>query len=393
MPNSMAMVFIPIVIYLLFRLRQQNPGASFALSALFMATVILTHNMAAVMLGGVLFCVWLGFEVHRMFRYQAAAGARILLVATILFTGATLSYWTVPGYTGTLRYLAQIGFRGGDYFDRLPPGHVTPPPEEVTPPPADTTPLAMAVAHYHEHIVPFGERLFNQLGFLLFFGFAAIGALAMLSRSTRHRSGFAFVFAGLMILAVAFFGIITHRIFLEERWNHLSQVLLAVPVGVGLLWIAGLPGRKAIGGALIALMIFALAFLMIVAPPANVDNRTLSPNTVFRGGFAESEFQAFGAAATIYDGALGIDPYGVRPLRLTLAPDNETSSIVVQLVSGNYSDCGDMLVLIRSEVATQPFPLRGTSFRLDHDPRQALTEQGFSKVYFGGEVAAFAGPS
>lgn len=49
-----------------------------------------------------------------------------------------------------------------------------------------------------------------------------------------------------------------------------------------------------------------------------------------------------------------------------------------------------MLMLIRKEIAINPLEVSGLApFRLDCDPRQALTEQGFSRVYECGSVSGF----
>ena len=48
-----------------------------------------------------------------------------------------------------------------------------------------------------------------------------------------------------------------------------------------------------------------------------------------------------------------------------------------------------MLVLIRQEIVTNPFRARPGVFRLNYDPREALTQQGFSKIYDSGSVSGF----
>jgi len=68
---------------------------------------------------------------------------------------------------------------------------------------------------------------------------------------------------------------------------------------------------------------------------------------------------------------------------------NEISRIGEQLISQDYSDCQDMLVLIREEVAHHPFRYYRAIYELPYDPSQALEEQGFSKVYDCGSVSGF----
>jgi hypothetical protein len=232
--------------------------------------------------------------------------------------------------------------------------------------------------------------LFNQLGLFSFYGLALIGSFAMLCRSLRNRYGFALVIASLSLLAANFLVILPSQSWLVPRFNHLLQILLAIPLGTAFLWLAGLPRRKIASTCLIGTIVFALSFFMVMSPQLNRDNRTFSANTIVRYAFTESELQAFDTVSTFYDGEIGIDGYGVSPLQLALAPSNEISSIDDQLFSGNYDDCRDMLVLIRKEVVVNPWEISGlAAFRLGYDPRQALIEQGFSQVYDCGSVSGF----
>jgi len=407
-PNTMAVTMIPIVIYLLFKLRREKPIASICLSAIFMAVLILTHTIGALCLAMLLFLIWLGFQIYRRLRYQAMATARIFLVAFILFTGATLSYWTfVSGHIHTLTSLAQTGF-SGEYFGTLPPEEVTlppeevtlppeevtpppeevtPPPEAVTPPPGELPPMSVAIAQYRDSI-PFAEGLFNNLGFFLFFAFAFIGCFAMFSKKMRNRYGFALVVAGLVILAINFFGIITHRGFISGRWNYFSQILLAIPVGIAFFWLGSLPRRKIGNACLVGMMAFLLSFLMIMSPAANWDNRTFSPHTIIRAAFTESELEAMGTISNIYDGEIITDLYSMRPLQF-LTSNGNIHSVDKEIITQDYSDCRDSLVLIREEITRYPFGCRPGIYKLPYNLTEALRKQGFSEVYNCGSVSAF----
>lgn len=381
-PMAMAVIFIPIVIYLFFKLRQESPGASICLAALFMVSLIVTHGIAALMLAMLLFFVWLGAAIHNRLRYQAAAGLRIFLIAAILFSGATLIYsGFVSGQTTRLNRLMEL-FRGEYTTGLLPPGVVEPPPSEPSP-------LSMAVAQYRNQTVPAGEHLFNNLGFYLFCTLAFVGAFTMVAGATRNRYGFAFVAAALLILAVNFIVLLPFQPWLSGRFNHFLQILLAVPLGIALIWLVGLPRKRIAGALLIGTSVFILSFLMMMSPQLNLDNQTFSPNTIVRSAFTRAELQAIDTAANFYDGRLGIDFFSVRSLQVALAPDNEISPIDEALYGQDYADLRDMLVVIREEIVTNPFRQARGPFRLDHDPRQALGRQGFSRVYDCGSVSGF----
>jgi len=384
-PNGMAVVFIPIVVYLLFKLRRERPGAAIGLAAVLMAALMVTHAIGALMLGMALFFVWFGAAIRKGLRYRAAVGFRVFLVAAILFSGVTLIYsGLVSGQTRHIVWLGRAFMR--DYpTGILPPGDVDPPPDVVAPP-VDLPPLSEAVAQYRDYVVPLGEHLFNNLGVYLFYAVALIGAFALLSRHARNSYGFAFVIAGLLILATTFFVILPFRPWLAGRFNHFLQVLLAVPLGIALIWLAGRVAKASVRVCLVATTVFALAFLMILSPQANLDNRTFAPNTIIRQALTYSEVRAFHTASVIYGGEIGVDSYCARPLRLILAPDNEIYAIDEQLYSQDYDAFRDMLVLIRTEVLHHPVKFGGGVYRLQHEPDVTLAEQGFSRIYDNGSV-------
>jgi hypothetical protein len=399
-PNTMALIFIPIILYLMFKLRKEKPKTSLSLVALFMIVAILTHPIGTVSLAMLLFLIWLGFKIYKWLRYQVAVTARVFLIAFILFTVATLSYWTfASGHMTTLTNLVSTGF-SGEFFGIPPPEEavsvpevVSPPGEEVLPPgevvspPEEVVPMSTAVAQYRDSLP--AERLFNNLGFFLFCAFVFIGAFAMLSRGMRNRYGFALVIAGLIVLALDFFGIVTHRGFLTDRWSYFSQILLAIPVGIALLWLGSLSVRKIVGACLIGIIAFALSFLMVVSPQANLDNRTFAPNTIVRYAFTQSELQAAETVSNIWSGKIGSDWYLQDMGFLPVLP-NEIEDIGEQIYRRDFSQLGGTFILLREEIVQHPFQIASQSlYRLDYDPGQTLAEQGFSKVYDCGSVSGF----
>jgi len=391
-PNTMGVVFIPIIIYLLFKLRQEKPKTSICLSVLFIAVVILTHTIATVMLVVILFSLWLGFELYKSLRYQAAERAWIFLVTALILTGAGLIYWIFV--SGDIHYLIILArMFGAKFLAIFTPG--------AGPPPGELSPLEAAVAQYQNLIVPLSERLFNQLGFLSFCAFALIGSFALLSQRLRNRYGFALVIAGFIILAVTYMGTAT-GFFAFERFGYPSQVMLAIPVGMAFLSLASLPGKKIANACLIGIMVFALSFLMVMNPGVNEDNRTFSPNTIVRYAFTQSELDALNTLSDTYDGKTGTDWY-IWELSNKIGADwyiGDHGAIPVlhanvvdigeQIYLRDFSHLNDTLILLRKEIIQQPFKIYSEGvYRLTYDPRQSLAEQGFSKIYDCGSVSGF----
>lgn len=378
-PNTMAMTLIPIIIYLLFKSRQEKPIVSICLSALLMIVLILTHSIGALSLAMLLFLIWLGFEIYKKMRYQEAASGKIFLFTWALFTAAMLAWWMfATPYGAGLLSLIRTGFAASD---------LSGPPPGIVPPPSEVMPSLMTAISQYRNSLPFTEQLFNQSSVFLFFALAFIGSLAMLSRALINRHGFALVIGGLVILAITFSGLIFQLSFLNIRWSYFSQVLLAIPIGIAFLWLGGLFKRKIGSACLVGGMAFLISFAMIMSPSVNMDNQLLSPNTVSRHAATESELQAASTVSNLWDGKVGADGYFYGTFECHLG--TQFVSLDEAFYSGNFSDCQDMLVTVRKQVAEDVFRPHGCPFRLSNDPRLTLAKQGFSCIYNCVSVSAF----
>jgi hypothetical protein len=396
-PNTMAVILIPIIIYLLFKLRQERPIVSICLSALFMVVLILTHTLGAAALAMLLFLIWLGFEIYKRLHYhRPMASARIFIVVFIIFTGLMLGYWSfAKGPMHTLISLVQTQF-SGQYFGDLPPGEISPgdlPPGEISPSvvtPEVAESLQVAIANYR-YSMPFTEQLFNQLGLFLFFALAFIGIFVMLFKNIRNSHGFALIIGGVTVLVITFFGIILNLGIITCRWIYISQILLAIPLGVGFFWLSGLPKKKISNACLLGTMVFTLSFLIITGPYANMDNRSFSPNTIIRCALTESELSATDTSSKIWAGKIGIDAYSREYFVYLPHLEDRMQDMSEQIFTRDFSVCQDIFILIRREIVEHPYSAvsGGGTYRLSYDPRQALIKQGFSHVYDDGSVSGF----
>lgn len=392
-PNGMGVAFIPVILYLLYKVKRDNPRVSLALAALLVAALLLTHTIAAAMLVMLLFLLWLSFELHWRLRYQRGQRESILLPTSLLLAGVGLTSWAL-GSEHIIRDLVKIAGRiRTELVAFFVPG--------AGPSPVDPSQLQLAVAQYSNSI-PLAETVVLQLGFVLFFTFALIGACAMLSHSMRNRYGFALVTSSLMILAISFFVVLRFRSDLTGRFNYLVQMLLAIPVGIASLWLASLPRRRLASALLLGTVVLVSSFLMMMSPNANMDNRTLSPNTVVRFAFTQSELAAMKTVSAIHDGDVAADRY-VAHLSDKIRRELHDSSLIGlsvlpriavdmgdELYSGEFHTLNGTLVLIRDEVIHHPFQIGPEGIlRLTYDPRKSLTEQLFSKVYDCGSVSGF----
>jgi len=379
-PTTMAAIFIPIIIFLLFKFRREKEKrvVTTSLILLFFAALILTHTVTALCMALLLLGFWVGSRIYDwLFRERDLAPA-INLALVVIFIVAMLGWWA---YTGFISYLS------GAAQTLVPPSA-----------PASEAYLVNYWTYYQPGASPevsqymastaFPAELFYHLGMILFFAFSLLGVFYLISRRGITKTSFVICLSALIPLAFGFFPNPFNQ-GIMHRWWYFSQILLAIPLGVFLLLIHGILKDKIGKVILPAALIAGLTFLMVMNPVANLDSPAFAQERAVRYAFTESEVQAFDTASTFYSGEIGIDGYGARPLQLVLAPNNEISPIGEQLVSRDYGECQDMLVLIREEVAHHPFKCYQAIYELPYEPRQALEKQGFSKVYDCGSVSGF----
>lgn len=347
---------------------------------LLMLALVLTHAIAALWMSILLFASWLGFVVYnKLFKQRLAT--LIPLAIALLFTVSLFGYWTFgPGYMSTLANLVGHGFEPGpDVALTYPVGQAPP---ELTPGAWETLSSA-----------PFSEFLFNSSGMFLFFAISFIGCFYMLSRRAGNPYAFFLAIAGVLILSIGYFPMLMGRSVIEHRWWYMAQILLSIPLAVAFYLLSGLSKKKYLKAGLMAILVFVLAFLMIMGLPSNMDNRTFSPNQLVRYAFTTSELQALHTVSTTCDGTIGVDNYYTAAgytLGLLAKSEDKLEGISPYLLARDFDHCPCDMILIRDEVVVHPIGAGGgTIYKLNYDPRQFLAEEGFSKVYDGGSVSGF----
>jgi hypothetical protein len=257
----------------------------------------------------------------------------------------------------------------------------------------DTTPISNQVDSLDQAgirytaNVPYAEQLINDLGFFLFFAFGVIGSLALLWKYGRTSLCFTYTFVALVVLTAALVGLVIN--IFPGRLLYFAHIILAVPVGIAILYVGMLTRTTALNNCIVGCLAFTLAFLMIVSPRANLDNRTLSPNTGVRYALTSSELIAANTMATLGYSQYGSDWYAGRikyiPNKYLFVRDISST-----LANGKYNDCNCRPVVIRREVAQQPFHLKGgSSYKIDYDPYQALADNRYIHFYNCGSSSAF----
>jgi hypothetical protein len=368
-PNTMGATLIPPILYLLLKKRDGKTHISIFIAILLMATSILTHAITAGCLAILLFVFWAGFKVYNLEHHDCKTLENPLpLSIPVLYAAGMLSWWTyASGHINTLAELIKWGF-SSRYFLAL------------------GGPMPSAVIQYTNN-VPFSEQLLNTLGMRLFFSISMIGCLYMLSKKSGNSRSFAMAIGGASIFITSSFAMLTgNALLIPERWFYFSQILLALPLAVALLLLCCFARSNLAKTMLLMFLMFSLTFFMIMSTSANLDNPTFSPDIQVRYGFTGSELEAIEKASRIWNGTIGADAH-YSDLRWSSYSIEDISE---QIYDRNYTQDQNMFVLVREEVVDNPFILFQVVYKLDYDPRNTLTEQGFDKVYDCGSVSGFA---
>ncbi|MCW4045024.1 MAG: hypothetical protein NWE94_05850 [Candidatus Bathyarchaeota archaeon] len=367
-PNTIAAVFIPIIIYLLLKIRVNKPNTGFFTSLIFMSALILTHTVTAVCMTILLFTFWAGTQFYNyMYREWRIA---VTFSIAVIFAAAMLSWWTfASGDINTLGELIKEGFRF-DFF---------------------SVPLLKDVGQYVLH-VPFFEQLLNNTGLFLFFAISLIGFLFIISKEYRTSHRFVIALGGAIILVLSSIAQITGLGIIIERWWYFAQILLALPLSISLFLLCCIARNRLGKAILLGALTFSMSVLMILSPVANLDNPVFSPNTQVRFALTQSELKAAERTSNIWGGTIGVDSYYALYWFQSFLPNilnrQLTKEIDTQLYNKNYSDCQGMFVLIREQVVDHPFGV-GYLYKLNYDPRDVLIANSFSKVYDCGSVSGF----
>ena len=370
-PNTIAAVLIPIIIYILFKIREEKRLIGVSLAALFMITLILTHTITAMCMAIILFVSWFALKIYNKIHHEHKM-APVTFTIAIFFIITMFSWWSyASGHITTLVKLIGWGF-SIDFFVHAPE----------------------AILGYI-FTVPFSEQLFNQLGMFLFFALSLIGCFYMISKKYGSSHTFIMAIVGATPLAIGFFSLITGHSVIEQRWWYFSQILLALPLAITFFLLCGVIKNKFAKPFLLLFLTFFLSFIMITSPKANIDNHTFSPNTGIRPPSTEAELRAaaFFVEKSVYNISSDYDyftnPSSSIPVNYYNMSYSRIKSLDTSLITGEFERNGNIIVVIREEIVDKPFRLFGQPFKLNYDPRQSLNEQGFSKIYDCNSVSGF----
>ena len=363
-PNTMAAIFIPIILYLLLTNQKKNFLIGNLLTMFFAITLIFTHTVSSVCMLIILFIINLiSYSINKI--YPEKKVKFVTMNIAVFFLVVMFSCWIyLSGHIITLAKIIQVGFQE-EIFVNAP----------------------KAIIGYAAS-VPVSEQIFNQLGAFLFFSISFIGCFYMISKKYGNFYTLIIAVVGIVPLAIGLFGTIFGYFVIEERWWYFSQILLTIPLSIAFIIFCSKIKNKSLKPIFLFCLTVILSFLLIMSSKANLDNHMFSPNTGVRLALTESEIKgaAFFSEKSIKPLLLDHD-YSLIITNYYSLKDKRVKSLDTSLLTEDFSSGGT--ILIREEIINRPFRLFRQPFKLNYDLTQALETQGFSRIYDSNSVFGF----
>ncbi len=329
-PQFFALLYLPIILYLITR-RERTVGTSVAILVLAAATII-THSLSAFALLILLAVFYVSRKLFALAKarpatVQSGVGQSFVL----LFAVATVGWWIfASGFFVNFVSLFRL-------FLQLDLG------------------IPVQDLAFYNPGAPYLEHVANLMPLLMFYGLATLGWLYSLSKGSNLLLS-SLAWGASIVLLLPFIGLLTEAggLFIE-RYVLVAQVLFAIPAAVGLLLaIRGLKGlrrRRPVRIAFVFVLLSTFVFFNLLSPLANMDNPSLSPNSVARYAFLQSERTAVQHVATHYAGPLYSDPLGIAPFWGSEAIEGSDLIRYLQV----HLTLPSAALLLRSDVLVSPF--------------------------------------
>jgi hypothetical protein len=365
--NVFALFLYPATLYILFKLRRSKPVAATILLLLLFAALINTHILGAFAMAIILGALLVSYALSQ----KESSGAHtppVTGMVTALFSVGMFTHWMY--FSGNLKSIPDT-IRKFMVLEKY---------------------LDVPVSPYHvAQFIGFGEYLLFFLGFLVYYGLAALGMLRLISqRGERERFSWGFTVGFVLLFTIISFAIL--QMAYPIRWFWISTLVAALPAAIGLSFLVGWLKYHAKGVAL-ALSVLALSFLMITAPKGNYTTSFYSPNTLIRLATTEAELQGFDTLRELFTrSVVKVDRSGIYPFAHGGLFRGYIGHLSPWLEEKDFTPFWadyDYLLVIREMILQEPFYGRGGFEKIDYDPREVLEEQKFNRIYDSRSVSAF----
>lgn len=361
-PNSLGLLFLLVILVVAAKSSMRGARAG---ATVFLGVILIgTHSLATLQLALLLLLVGGLLVVAR----HIGQGSRVWTVplwVSVLILGGAAAWWTwVSGHMELLLRIVSFDSLFGIGTDTFfgTPGVVT----------------------EYRHGLPFLDRFLFTGGLIVFCGLAILGSLYMLASHETDRV--IWVAASALPLVIGFGALSLGGTLVGQRWWSLSQMLLAIQAGLALALLASLVAVKRARPFALAVLMFALAFLMMAGWTPNLDNQDFSPDMGYRNALTGGEIQAVETLDEVTFQMRGdqvIARLGYGGATVTDASE--------PFVEGNYAEYCGALFLVREEVRDSTMRAYSGIWKAPVDPIPALSLD-CSLVYANGQATAWIDP-
>ena len=403
-PSTLGIAFIPIFVYLVFKIRRHNKKTAACLSIFLIVVMLLSHALGTVFTGIFLFFFWIGFYLYKRLGYKRPESSRVFLFLGIVLVIMSAGWWIFG--SGQIKIVNRIisndivaEYLGSTPPDMFPSKGTTAFTETDTinkepEIPPEVFEMMVQATNSYRNSIPLQNQVYNKLNIILFFAFSLIGSMSLLAKKSRNTHGFAFILAGLAFLAFSFITTATSRYFFVSRGVFFLQIMLSVSAGVALVWFEGLVKHPFLKATLMSGLFCIISLLTFLGPQVNSDNPVFTHGDRPHLALTQSELTAINTLPTISNSRIGADWYAHYVLYQKYSKLNTqyttSRDISVQLFTREYAHLIDTLVIIRQEITTQPFLFFGGTYKLEYNPETILPEQGYQRIYSCNSVSAFS---
>lgn len=373
-PNTYAFIYIPMIIYLIFKLKQ-NIFYTYAILIIFLfICLVLSHTVTSLLMLALIFilCLYILFIqkfsnyniIHQLKINMIKIPLHFFYILLALFTIVMISWWVYA--SGSINDLVAM-IMSGFSIETL----------------NQNQNIFNYTTSYNSTI-----QFYSYIGIILFFSISFIGSFFALYKKPNFYYLY-IVIAGLTITFVGFLSLIMKKEILNVRIWYLSELLLVIPLVISIILIINMSSYK-IYKLIVGLLVILFIFTLIISPTSNMDNTTFIDKGL--SAFTESELMSAqffsqnsnGLISSDYDyctnpsSSIFMNYYNVQQSRI-VSLDNE-------LVSVKFDRDG-VIKIIRNYIIERPFRLSTGVYNLNYNPNNYL--YSFNKIYDSNTVTAY----
>jgi hypothetical protein len=346
-PNSIAASIVLILIYFIFYHRSKYRNL---MILVFIVLLVITHTITALFFTLILLIIWYSTRNNI---------EKLVSIPILFFTVIYMVIWWIIAVKPFYSFIdaIAIGFRQERFISN---------PETVS--------------NYLDS-VSLIEQLSNNFGMFLFFSISFIGVLFLISKRKDERC-LTFSIIAVTPLIIAFLALLGQRSIIIHRWYFFSQIMLSIPVAMGIYEISKIFNRRKLRKIVVIALIFVLSFFQIISPIANYDNFSFSPNTNVRYGLIDSEQSSLFFISTYGNHSIYADRY----MEVFQFDGYNISSFDDELHSNDFRNITDEILLYRDEIQHHPIKIYGGPNRINYNFIDSMDINRFNRIFSSNDV-------